>query len=354
MDFTKISCDSDEFDEIIISLKNDNLSRNNMPKIIVGTGLSASFGVPGMWELSKELKKKMNNHSIKVVKDAWESKESEIERVGLEEGLKTINSSENQLVDEIKKATSAFILQEEQKRLSEIYERSSGFEKLLLYLKSTCSVNHGIIDIMTPNYDRIVEILCDKCSVSVITGFKGEIFQSFDPLRLKNPEYQYNLRNNFFVRLFKPHGSINWVIKNGKEYLINDFYFLSKNSDDIEIIAPGSSKYEAGMLNNTFRTMREGFNELISDINKPYSLLIYGYGFNDSHFNTVIFQNTCKNVLILSKEIKDDVIEKALKNHKITIFYQKDDKEYMVYKGEKIEINRSLWNMDEFADVFFG
>lgn len=54
--YRKISCESDEFDDIVVNLKNDVLSRNNIPKIILGTGLSASYGVPGMWELSEELK----------------------------------------------------------------------------------------------------------------------------------------------------------------------------------------------------------------------------------------------------------------------------------------------------------
>ena len=152
----------------------------------------------------------------------------------------------------------------------------------------------------------------------------------------------------------KPHGSINWVLKDNQEYMINDDYYLSQNSDNIEIIAPGSSKYEAGMLNNTFRLMREDFNELISDVSKPYSLFIYGYGFNDSHFNTVLFQNKNKNVLVLSKEIKSAVIDKALNNPKVTIFFQEDKKEYIIYKGERFEIDRSLWNMDIFAEVFFS
>ena len=34
----KISCESDEFDDIVVNLKNDVLSRNNMPKIILETG----------------------------------------------------------------------------------------------------------------------------------------------------------------------------------------------------------------------------------------------------------------------------------------------------------------------------
>ena len=350
----KISCEDEAFNNIVIELKTDNLSRSNMPKMIVGTGLSASFQVPGMKQLAAELKNKLDRHDDSRVRTLWREKVPAIDKFGLEDGLKSLNSSEEILINEIKKITTAFILQEEQKLLCDIYNKKSGFEHLLMYLKETCSINYGILDIMTPNYDRIIEILCDKCNISVITGFEGQIFRRFNATNLKKPDIQYNLKNNFFVRLFKPHGSINWIERNGDEYLINDYELLSKYSDNIEIIAPGNSKYKEGMLNNTFRTMREDFYELISDNAKPYSLFIYGYGFNDSHFNTVLFQNKYKKVLILSKEIRDDVIDRATKNKNVTAFYQHDDKEYMIYKGENIEIDKSLWNIDVFADVFLG
>lgn len=354
MEFRKLSYQSDEFNSIVIALKNDILSRNNMPKLIIGTGLSASFGVPGMKELATELKKHFDNCTDTTLKKAWKEKEADIDRLGLEEGLSSLNTSELLLIDEIRKVTAEFILREEWSQLEQIYKKKSGFEKLLIYLQNTASVNHGVVDIMTPNYDRIIETICDKCGISVVTGFSGEIFKRFDPQRLKNTDLYYNLRNAFAIRLFKPHGSINWIMENGEEILINDYKYLCDHKDNIEIIAPGSSKYEMGMLINTFRIMREDFNELISDVKKPYSLFIYGYGFNDFHFNTVLFQNSHKNILILSKEIKADVIKRAISNPMVTIFFQDHMKEYMIYKGEQIEIDCKMWDMDNFAKIFLG
>ena len=48
------------------------------------------------------------------------------------------------------------------------------------------------------------------------------------------------------------------------------------------------------------------------------------------------------------------MIDKELNNPKVTIFFQEDKKEYIIYKGERFEIDRSLWNMDIFAEVFFS
>ena len=351
MGYRKITCDSEEFDNIVITIKNNILSKNNMPKLIIGTGLSASCGVPGMWELAEELKQKLREHEDVDIKEAWKKKEKPITDYGLEEGLKSLTSKEGKLIDEIRKVTAAFILRKEWPKLLDIYEKCTGFEKLLTYLSETASVNHGVIDIMTPNYDRVIETICDKCGIPVVTGFFGEIFQKFEPIRLKDKRYY---EHNSCIRLFKPHGSINWIRNDMGEMLINDFDYLSKHSDEIEIIAPGSSKYEEGMINNTFRIMREDFNELISDTNKSYSLMIYGYGFNDTHFDTVLFQNKTKKVLILSKDIKENILEKARKNHMVTAFFQKDSINFMIYNGEQIKINKKIWDMDVFADVFLG
>ena len=48
-----------EFDDIIEDIKQKNLSRNNMPKLIVGTGLSICYGVLGMSALVFHLNRKI-------------------------------------------------------------------------------------------------------------------------------------------------------------------------------------------------------------------------------------------------------------------------------------------------------
>ena len=59
---SKISLGDEKLDEIIEDIKEKNLSRNSFPKLIVGTGLSASFGVPGMSKLSTQLEKNLSSH----------------------------------------------------------------------------------------------------------------------------------------------------------------------------------------------------------------------------------------------------------------------------------------------------
>lgn len=79
------------------------------------------------------------------------------------------------------------------------------------------------------------------------------------------------------------------------------------------------------MINNTFRCMREEFNELLN-LKDNYSLLIYGYGFNDAHFDTALFESFQKNVLILARDVKTEIINKALEKRISLSFIMKMEK----------------------------
>lgn len=353
MDTEYLEIHSEIFDDIAEDIKQRNLSRNNMPKLIVGTGLSMIYGVPGMKKLAEHLAKKIAQSSDEHLKKIWKNHCNEIEINGLEAGLANLTQNENDLVDAIKPITAKFILESEEKLHRTIYEKDTGFCRLLNYLRGTVSVDKKIIDIMTPNYDRIIEIICDKLEIGVITGFHGNLYGKFNRNLLKQPTEVYNCKNCAWIRLFKPHGSINWISEEGKEYLTNDYKILKEKAEYIEIVTPGSSKYKVGMTNNTFRHMREEFNELLNPKDN-YSLLIYGYGFNDDHFNTALFDSFQKNVLILSRDVKPDIINKALEKKNITVFYHEDGNEYMIYKSKKYMIDLPVWDINQFADLFIG
>src|SRR5690606_1818482 len=129
---------------------------------------------------------------------------------------------------------------------------------------------------------------------------------NFNEKILQNPFGYYN-KDVYLVRLFKPHGSVNWISEDGSEYLTNDCRLLKRKANSINIITPGPMKYKWGLLNNTFRCHREIFNKIITDTSKSFSLIIYGYGFNDPQFDTV-FQDTKKDVLVISRSVEARIV----------------------------------------------
>ena len=135
--------------------------------------------------------------------------------------------------------------------------------------------------------------------------------------------------------------------------MTNNYEVLHQKLDYIEIVTPGSSKYREGLINNTFRCMREEFNELLS-LEHNYSLLFYGYGFNDDHFDTALFDSFQKNVLILSRDVKLEILNKALERKNIIVFYHDGSNDYMIYKSKKYVVDIPLWDINQFADIFIG
>ncbi len=55
MDVELIGIYSDTFDDIVENIKQANLPGNNMPELIVGTGLSVIYDVSGMKVLTEHL-----------------------------------------------------------------------------------------------------------------------------------------------------------------------------------------------------------------------------------------------------------------------------------------------------------
>lgn len=349
---------SEKFEVIFKDIKDRYLSKTNFPKLIIGTGLSISMGIPGMEGLSDKLNEEFEHCNDDSLVKLWQKYKDRI-KDGLEAALADISSDDEPLVEAIRVITSEYILNKEHEKHSDILSKMSGLERLLKYLQGTVSVNYPVIDIMTPNYDRVIELVCDKLKIASTLGFAGNMYQSFNENILRKP-HDYYSKNITLVRLFKPHGSLNWIKKGDKEYQVNDYEYLKRNKQYIDIIAPGGMKYKSGMLNSTFRCHREIFNELITDARNSFSLFIYGYGFNDQHFN-IVFEDTQKDVIVLSKTIKSDIINKVLKNENWTLFYAEDksgdentSRNYMIYRCRRYEIDRDLWDLGVFTDVFLG
>lgn len=353
-----IDINGDAFESIFSDIKDRYLSSTHFPKLIIGTGLSIAMGVPGMEKLAIKLEEEISNCKDVNLLLKWKKYSDKIKTEGLEAALLEVSSEEEVFVEKIKQITGMFILEEEYKIHNHIITKDSGISNLLNYLANTVSVNNSIIDIMTPNYDRIIELICDKLKLTITLGFNGGLYQQFDERILQNP-YSYFNKDVKLVRIFKPHGSVNWIKEVDIEYQTNDYQLLKNKKEFINIISPGSMKYKYGLINETFRCHREIFNKLITDPTRSYSLFIYGYGFNDQHFNTV-FQNTKKNVLVLTRSINEDFIVRAKKNKNWTVFYKyetgdsEENKNFMIYKGSKYEINDDLWDLKIFTKTFIG
>jgi len=148
----------------------------------------------------------------------------------------------------------------------------------------------GSMNIFTSNYDLFNEVALEQINVHYTTGFKGGVNRTFTPsmfrLRLVDDENRYKEKWDpvrRFVKLYKLHGSLNWIEKNGEIIQIERI----DDDDERRMIYPYVSKH-----NLTRQTpYSELFREFSISMQKSNSVLfVMGYGFPDEHINQIIKQ----------------------------------------------------------------
>lgn len=147
------------------------------------------------------------------------------------------------------------------------------------------------ISIFTTNYDLFNEHGLEANHISYTTGFSHTLNRKFDINQFKyrvvddTNRYKDKWQPVFKeANLYKIHGSINWVTRDGK-YL----YQIDSNEDSEKVIIyPTVLKH--------METAQSPYSELFREFanclqKKNTTLMVIGYGFPDEHINNIISQN---------------------------------------------------------------
>ncbi len=273
---------------------------------IIGAGLSAAEGIPGMVALANHLIGSVPSTltsapSLKM----WDSVKAELGAgVDLETALLN-NPPDEDLESVIVTLTAQLLLEEETKIIQEVIQgkRELHLSRLFKHMRKP---NTGI-PIITTNYDRLVEVAAESVGLGVDTLFVGHYLGSLDPKQSKYclcrgvrklGKKAVHLKFTDHIVLLKPHGSFGW-------YQHNDNPVASPIplSEQPLIITPGLNKFRGG-YNRPFDTHRERAN---NEIDKADRFLIIGYGFNDDHLQIHLEQQlrSGKQALILTRSLSD-------------------------------------------------
>jgi hypothetical protein len=133
------------------------------------------------------------------------------------------------------------------------------------------------VEIFTTNYDLLMEQAFEDISVPYFDGYVGARYPFFDLRAIED-----SLIPKHWTRLWKIHGSINWLQNSSKEVYRSSY---SADYDGAFLIYPSHLKYD--------QSRKMPYLALIDQLNKfirqPSSLLIFcGYSFNDEHLNATI------------------------------------------------------------------
>jgi hypothetical protein len=336
------------------------------PALLVGSGFSCGYGLPGMGDLGTHLL--ANVEFALATADAkvlWLNASDAI-RANLEAGLNTIPqgaAGREELVHAIRSETAKRILTAtaaaEQAILDQGLADGHAPARLLRLLFDGSAQNAESIPVITTNYDTLLELFCDLAELPIDTGFTGfrrrkprvaPIFQT-QYSRVwaaeKKGGYQADHRPCKTVRLLKPHGSISWLATpTGPVEALND------NSDAARaIVVPGPSKYQDALVNTLFDSMRTEMNAVLGGAS---ALLCLGFGFNDDHLQGVIKSRLDAHMpLILLTRDPTESIEKLLQAypHAIAIF-KGDAGAKCHWKGQVYASEEPLWQLDDFLKRF--
>ncbi len=250
--------------------------------LVIGSGLSSAEGIPGMPELAAYLSGRANSlaggdatlwSTIKAALDANEGLEAALLKHPPTDALQVW----------IAQGTSELMMPKEREVMSAVL-RGERTLRLTTFLNKALKPTTGL-PILTPNYDRLIEVACEMAGFHVDTTAVGHYAGAFDHARSCmgscrgiTTRAKTTVLDHFpRAIVLKPHGSFDWY-QSG-----NDARRCGLDLDaERLIITPGLNKYRAG-YNSPFDKHRDLANDYI---NRAGRLLVVGYGFNDDHLET--------------------------------------------------------------------
>lgn len=319
--------------------------------VVVGSGASCALGLPGMPALAAYLVTEVPIRGGALPPESLASWREVAEALdagkSLEEALLTVSVPED-LALIVTEVIADCVLAAEQRAVEGVLTDTSisAFGRLLLFaLQATTS-----LDVVTTNYDRLVEVQAARAGVRVDSTFYGHTVGRFDPV-LSGEELLQMQRSSgrgrrstvvqrAHVRLSKPHGSLDWYSREGQHYRSDLPLGGSRR-----IVAPGGNKYRLG-YEVPFDVHRARANEAID---KASALLFIGYGFNDDHLQTHIVDRIPNvPIVIVGKDLTEQAREHLRLNiSAVGIESGAHVNECRVTRGsDSITIDKPLWDLE--------
>ncbi len=333
---------NEEFESIIEKCQS---YLENKPTLVIGSGFSVPYGLPTMWGLGTEIKNKLNpiysNH------DDWKRFLEILEKTGdLELTLHKAELS-NEIYKNIIKTTWQYINKKDEEVFLQIASSSKRVE-LVTILNKLLQSHPREVNIITANYDRLVEYSSDAAGANIHCGFTGEYIKKFS---LPSQESGSFLKR---VNLCKVHGSLDWFKR-------EDSTIISiPNSREIlgdltpVIVTPGVQKYQETHL-DPYRTL---ITQADKFINEAPSFLCIGYGFNDEHLQPKLIdqiQRFNKPIVIVTKSLSERGRSILEASKKYIVFEESDEgKTKVTHDSGSLIIEGEYWDLKNFNDIWLG
>jgi hypothetical protein len=322
------------------------------PLIILGSGASAGYGIPGMWPLGAHLSGLALPAGIpKAEQEAWEKFLVELPKTNLEQALTDVPLSST-LTKLIIESTWEFLNREDLRIFLQVCadRKFLALSKLYQHLFSSTSRE---IHVVTPNYDRLAEYAANAAGFSVYTGFNyGHLAHRASSPSPKIHEGKILVRT---VSVWKVHGCFGWFAD--MDGVVTGLPPMEKIPAGMEpvIITPGIEKYRR-THDEPFRTIMHCADKCIQNASAYFCV---GFGFNDQHLQTLLIER-CQSEdvpLVLITQKISDTAKSFFDNKKVRRYLalEQDGADTKMYSTEYpagvIIPGTSIWKLDEFLAV---
>lgn len=316
------------------------------PSILVGSGGSIPYGLPSMWALAKEITSKLE--SLYKDQDDWKAFVAELTSTNnLETALEKIS-----LKAEIQKSiieTVWSVIDKKDRDAINGFIKQGNSPALSLVIRKFVQ-RAGTTNIVTTNYDRLVEYAIDCAEGVIENGFSGNCIKTFGAFSQKAKRV---------VNLYKVHGSIDWFRHMDNQNIIaTNFSSLELLSDVYMpmIVTPGNGKYKETHI-DPFRTV---IAEADKSLRQASAYLCIGYGFNDEHIQPIIIsenKSRKKPVVIVTKDVTEKMRELFLQDDSCNCLIVSENTgggTLVHYSKTEIEtFDENFWMLDSFYKLWF-
>lgn len=320
--------------------------------LVVGSGLSAAEGMPGMMSLGAHLKSVMPPLLVSMPDPEWDTVVTALDMGDHLEAAMGKANLQSSTVDAIVDATAKLILKQE----LEVFSKVLSGTKTLPFTTFAKHLFRGgrKFHLITPNYDRLIELATEAAGIGVDTRFAGHLFAYSDPKRSADAHREsYMAGRNALLRplhqlcVYKPHGSLDWFEVGGEVVRCP----VNPGKTPI-IITPGSSKYRES-FRWAFDDQRTAGNKGAANSSR---LMFMGYGFNDDHLEQYLCPNLTltKPTVIMTKGLSGNakkVIANSSGTQVIALSAVSETNlrtRISTSLGEELIVDEELWHLEGF------
>ena len=255
-----------------ISKLAQNCSQNN-PVLVLGSGASVPFGLPAMKPLADYLVSNVKPED-EAETDSWLMIRTALASGDHLEQALAASPLAGSIIPQIVRLTWEFIAEHDRAVLFKALENDfkPPLARILSHLFNTSNVS---LDVVTTNYDRVIEYTCDIAGIHYSSAFQPSYISSFDSQDQRLLTHRGKRVQT--VNIWKVHGSLDWFARTDGITLRSPL--LSNVPDFLEplIVTPGVSKYKR-LTDDPFRSTLQGADNALSSAN---GYICFGFGFRD-------------------------------------------------------------------------